>query len=58
MLTCLKVLSLVCKCVFDRPQHDVKGDHMELNLEQMKKMGSFVWLLCLLLESWSLKFQK
>ena len=42
MLTYLKVLSLVCKCVFDRPQHDVKGDHMELNLEQMKKMGSFV----------------
>ena len=35
----LKVLSLLCKCVFYRPSHNANGDLMKLNFEgfEMKK---------------------
>ena len=36
MLTGLKMLSLVCKCVFYRPEHNAKGRPMELNLKSPK----------------------
>ena len=36
MLTGLKVLSLECKCAFWRPEHNTKGDPMELNLEGLE----------------------
>ena len=42
MLTGLKVLSLVCKCVFYRPEHNAKRGPLELNfkvleMEKLKK---------------------
>ena len=39
MLTGLKVSPVTCKCVFYRPEHNIKGDLMELNFEvlQMQK---------------------
>ena len=73
MLTDLKVLSLACKCVFYRPEHDGKGRSHDLNFdflkskneiyrwielkEYMRKIVSFIWLY-LLPDLWSLKCQK
>ena len=36
MLTILKVSSLKCICLFDRPEHNVKGDPMELNFKVLE----------------------
>ena len=36
MLTGFKVSSFACKCVFDRPEHDAKRDHMEPNFEGLE----------------------
>ena len=38
MLTDLKVSSLACKCMFNRPENNPKGggDHMELNFEDFE----------------------
>ena len=60
MLTGLKVSSLTCKCVFYRPKLNAKVRAMELHFasletfqwielkEYKRKMGSFVYLSCLL----------
>ena len=63
-ITGLKLSSLACKTGFYKPKHKRKGDFMELNFEGLElqkrnvvteiiqivdeKMGSFVWLPCLL----------
>ena len=36
MLTGLKVSLLTCKCVSYRPEHNAKGDPMELNFEGLE----------------------
>ena len=36
MLTGLKILSLASKCVFYRPEHDVKRYPIELNFEGLQ----------------------
>ena len=36
MLTDWKVSCLACKCVFYRPEHNAKGDPMELNFEGLE----------------------
>ena len=36
MLAGLKVSSLVCKCVFYRPEHNPKGDPRQLNFEGLE----------------------
>ena len=36
MLTGLKVLSLLCKCVFYRPEHNAKGASHEFNFGGLK----------------------
>ena len=36
MLTGLKVSSLVCKCVFYRPEPNAKGGFPELNFDGLK----------------------
>ena len=36
MLTGLKMSSLACRCVFYRPEHNAKGEPMELNFEGLE----------------------
>ena len=36
MLTDLKLSSLECKCVFYRPEHNAKGEPIELNFEGLE----------------------
>ena len=36
MLTDLKVSSLACKRIFNRPENNPQGDHMELNFEDFE----------------------
>ena len=36
MLKGLKVSYLACKCVFHRPEHNAKGDLIEVNFEGLK----------------------
>ena len=74
MLTGLKVSPVTCKCVFYRPEHNIKGDIMELNFEVLqmqkwhipmdkaeivdKKNGVIFINLCFFSKLWSLKCQK
>ena len=68
----LRVSSLVCNCVFYRPEYVSKGNSHGISFldvfrggsesyqwiglkVSMRKMGSFVWLSCLLPELYSLK---
>ena len=38
MLTSLRMLSLVCKCVFYRPQHNEKKGHSNFEILEVQKM--------------------
>ena len=49
MLTGLQLSSFACKCVFYRPEHNARGDPMELNfgdLDRAQRLNEKNWFIC------------